>query len=198
MKATRSWIRRFFGALVSLNVTYTVDLASCPYAQTYVPKSGYGVDANAWLARHISQNVTDGMPAVITQLESLQGRVAACADPVEVTDCLLRAVGLDADEREGGLPLIKRKALRSACFAAQFYTHGAIGVCAETMIVGGMFCVPVAARDGENDKKERKNLTEKVRRARQKLAAKELQLRVALLEDRVAELEEELRAQAAA
>ena len=56
----------------------------------------------------------------------------------------------------------------------------------------------VAARDGENDKKERKNLTEKVRRARQKLAAKELQLRVALLEDRVAELEEELRAQAAA
>ena len=56
----------------------------------------------------------------------------------------------------------------------------------------------VAARDREKDKKERKNLTEKVRRARQKLAAKELQLRVALLEDRVAELEEELRAQAAA
>ena len=56
----------------------------------------------------------------------------------------------------------------------------------------------VAARDGENDKKERKNLTEKVRRARQKLAAKALQLRVALLEDRVAELEEELRAPAAA
>ena len=56
----------------------------------------------------------------------------------------------------------------------------------------------VAARDREKDKKERKNLTEKVRRARQKLAAKELQLRVALLEDRVAELEEELRAPAAA
>ena len=51
----------------------------------------------------------------------------------------------------------------------------------------------VAARDREKDKKERKNLTEKVRRARQKLAAKEQQLRVALLEDRVAELEEELR-----
>ena len=142
MKATRSFIRRFFGALVSLNVFIQADHGSCPYAQTYVPKSGYGVDANAWLARHIRQNVTDGMSAVITQLESLQGRVADCADPVEVTDCILRAVGLDADEREGGLSLDMRKALRTACFAAQFFTHGAIGVCAETMIVGGQFCVP--------------------------------------------------------
>ena len=59
-----------------------------------------------------------------------------------LTDGILRAFGLDADKREGGLPLEKRKALRSACFGAQFFTHGAIGVCAETMIVGGMHCVP--------------------------------------------------------
>ena len=56
----------------------------------------------------------------------------------------------------------------------------------------------VAARDREQDKRKRKNLTEKVRVARQALARKVLQLRVALLEDRVAELEEELRAPAAA
>ena len=56
----------------------------------------------------------------------------------------------------------------------------------------------VAAKEREQDKKERNKIQDKVRRARQKLAAKELQLRVALLEDRVAELEEELRAPAAA
>ena len=89
MKQTRSFFRRFFGALVSLNVFIQADHGSCPYAQTYVPKSGYGVDGDAWLKAHIRQNVTDGMSAVITQLESLQGRVADCADPVEVTDCLL-------------------------------------------------------------------------------------------------------------
>ena len=56
----------------------------------------------------------------------------------------------------------------------------------------------VAARDREKDKKARNALSMKATRARQKLAAKELQLRVALLEDRVAELEKELRARAAA
>ena len=56
----------------------------------------------------------------------------------------------------------------------------------------------VAARDREKDKKERKKLQDKLGRARQKLEAKELQLRVALLENWVAELEEELRARAAA
>ena len=56
----------------------------------------------------------------------------------------------------------------------------------------------VAARDREKDKKERKKLQDKLGTARQKLAAKVLQLRVALLENRVAELEKELRARAAA
>ena len=55
----------------------------------------------------------------------------------------------------------------------------------------------LAARDREQDKKERKNLGDKVRRARQALASKVLQRRVPLLETRVAELEKELRARAA-
>ena len=56
----------------------------------------------------------------------------------------------------------------------------------------------VAARDGEQDKRKRRNLTDKVRAARQALERKVLQRRVALLENRVAELEKELRARAAA
>ena len=56
----------------------------------------------------------------------------------------------------------------------------------------------VAARDMEKDKKARRNLTDKISRARLTLAAKARQRRVPLLEIRVAELEEELRAPAAA
>ena len=56
----------------------------------------------------------------------------------------------------------------------------------------------VAAKAREQDKKERKNLGDKVKRRRKALAAKVLQRRVALLETRVAELEKELRARAAA
>ena len=135
--------KTIFGGLVALALLAEANL--CPVTNTYVPvapKSGYGVKANAWLVSHIERNVSGGMPAVTKSLRSLRRRVAENAEPVDVTDGILRAFGLDADEREGGLPLKMRKALRSACFAAQFYTHGAIGVCAETMIVGGMFCVP--------------------------------------------------------
>ena len=56
----------------------------------------------------------------------------------------------------------------------------------------------VAAKEREKDKKKRKALGMRETRARQALAAKALQRRVALLEIRVAELEEELRARAAA
>ena len=56
----------------------------------------------------------------------------------------------------------------------------------------------VAAKEREQDKTKKKNLKDKVRRARQALASKVLQRRVALLENRVGKLEEELRAQAAA
>ena len=56
----------------------------------------------------------------------------------------------------------------------------------------------VAAKEREQDKTKKKNLGDKVRRARQALASKVLQRRVALLETRVAELEEEMRAPAAA
>jgi len=56
----------------------------------------------------------------------------------------------------------------------------------------------VAAKEREQDQKKKKNLRDKVRRARQALAAKALQRRVGLLEIRVAKLEEEMRAQAAA
>ena len=56
----------------------------------------------------------------------------------------------------------------------------------------------VAAKEREQDKTKKKNLKDKVRRARQALASKVLQRRVALLETRVAELEEEMRAPAAA
>ena len=56
----------------------------------------------------------------------------------------------------------------------------------------------VAAKEREKDKKKRKALGMRETRARQALAAKALQRRVALLETRVAELEEELRARAAA
>ena len=56
----------------------------------------------------------------------------------------------------------------------------------------------VAAKEREQDKRKKKNLGMKETRARQALAHKVLQRRVALLEIRVAELEEEVRARAAA
>ena len=56
----------------------------------------------------------------------------------------------------------------------------------------------VAAKENEKDKKKRKALGMRETRARQALAAKALQRRVGLLEIRVAKLEEEMRAQAAA
>ena len=56
----------------------------------------------------------------------------------------------------------------------------------------------VAAKESEQDKKKRKALGMRETRARQALAAKALQRRVALLENRVAELEEEVRAGEAA
>ena len=52
----------------------------------------------------------------------------------------------------------------------------------------------VAAKESEQDKKKRKALGMRETRARQALATKALQRRVALLEIRVAKLEEELRA----
>ncbi len=55
-----------------------------------------------------------------------------------------------------------------------------------------------AAKIREQDEKKKKNLGMQWTRARQALARKVLQRRVVLLEDRVAELEKELRARAAA
>ena len=55
-----------------------------------------------------------------------------------------------------------------------------------------------AAKIREQDEKKKKNLGGQWTRARQALARKVLQRRVALLENRVAELEKELRARAAA
>ena len=138
-----NFLRTFFGGLIALALLAEANL--CPVTsmpEPVVAKRGCGFEGNAWLVSHIERNVSGGMSAVTESLRSLRRRVAENAEPVDVTDGILRAIGLDADKREGGLPLEKRKALRSACFAALFFTHGAIGVCAETMIVGGMFCVP--------------------------------------------------------